>query len=292
MLFWALGNLVVRDSTLTGPQLAFWRYLMAAGIYTGVHLVALGPLRWREFVRAAPTGLAIVLEIAAFFMAINRTTVANVTVIAALLPLLLFAVAGLRFGEKVPVRVVIATVLGLVGVAAVVFGSTGEATWSLSGDLLAVVALALFALYLTFAKIARETLSVVALQTHSLIIGVPVLAVITVIQSGELGVPSGGEWWHPVALVALPSTGHLLVNWAHSHVTLTFTSLATLIVPVISVIGAWILFDETLRGVQFAGIAVALVVLAFAITETARMTPPAESEHGEPLPEDPQLERS
>lgn len=271
MVFWSLGNLVVRGTDLTGPQIAFWRYLTAAFLYGIGHTVLVGPLRWSDFKIAAPTGIVLAIEIAAFFVSIKSTTVANVTVIGAMSPLLLFGFASRRFGEVVSLRVIGATLLALGGVAAVVFGSSEGATWSLSGDLLAVVALLFFAAYFALGKVARESLAGITLQTHSLIAGVPVLALVFLLDSGGMPVPPTNQWIYVIGLVLLPGTGHLLISWAHAHVSLTLLSLFTLGVPVISVLGAAIIFDESVVALQVAGIVVVLAVLAFAIKESARL---------------------
>ena len=271
VVLWSIGNLIVRGTDLTGPQIAFWRYLVAAFIYSVGHHVFVGPITWADFVKAAPTGIVLALEIAAFFVAIKNTTVANVTVIAALTPLLLFGVATHRFGERISFRVIAATILALVGVFAVVFGSSSGTTWDPVGDGLAVVALVLFAAYFTLGKIARSSLSGITLQTHSLIAGTPILLAVLVLDSGAAPVPSSGQWIYVMGLVVFPSTGHLLINWAHEHVTLTLMSLMTLGVPVISVIGARVFFDETVVAIQVAGIVLVLTVLAFAIVETSKV---------------------
>lgn len=168
------------------------------------------------------------------------------------MPLLLFGVAARRFGERISYRVIAATVLAHLGVFAVVFGSSSGTTWDPVGDGLAVVALVLFSAYFTLGKIARSSLSGITLQTHSLIAGTPVLLAVLVLDSGGAPVPSSGQWIYVMGLIVFPSTGHLLINWAHEHVTLTLLSLMTLGVPVLSVIGASVFFDETVVAIQVA----------------------------------------
>ncbi len=284
VVFWSIGNLIVRSSTLTGPQVAFWRYLIAAGLYSLYHVARVGPLRWSDTVKAAPTAIAISLEILAFFIAIKQTTVANATVIGSLMPLLLFGVAMRRFSERVPLSVVAATLLSLVGVVAVVFGGSTGAELNLTGDAYAVVALLLFAAYFTFAKIARETMDSFTLQTHSLLIGIPVILAVTLVDSGELVVPVGDQWWPVFGLIAFPTTGHLLINWAHGHVSLTLSSLMTLGVPVLSIGGAAIFFGESISLVQGCGILVVLLVLSWAIVQTNKIRPEENETEGTTVP--------
>lgn len=271
MVFWSAGNLIVRDTELSGPQVAFWRYVIGTGIFVLIHLATVGPLRWRDARIAAPTGIAIAVEIALFFAAIQQTTVANTTMIGSLLPVLLFWIAARRFSERISSPMILATMIAVAGTVLVVLGSSATAIWSPRGDLLAVGALGFFALYFVFGKTARQCLSTFTLQTHSLIVGVPVLAILTVVDTGTIAAPQGNQWIYPLALLALPNTGHLLLNWAHAHVSLTFASMMTLSVPVMSVVGAWIFFGETVGAVQVAGIALVLAVLVFAIMETARL---------------------
>ncbi len=273
VVFWSFGNLIVRDTSLTGPQIAFWRYLLAAGAYSVAHLAIVGPIRMADARRAAPTALAITAEIIVFFIALKETTVANATVIGALMPLLLFGVATRRFSERIPLEVILATVIALGGVAAVVFGSSDAAAWSPLGDALAVVALLLFAAYFVFAKTARNSMPSFTLQTHTLLLGIPLLLVVTVIDSGGLYAPVGDEWLSVLGLILFPTTGHLLINWAHAHVSLTLTSLMTLGVPALSALGAAMFFDERLGAVQVVGMAIVLVVLGWSIVQTNRIRP-------------------
>ena len=108
------------------------------------------------------------------------------------------------------------------------------------------------------------------LQTHSLIAGTPVLAAALLLETGGLPPPTGGQWWFVVGLIVFPSTGHFLIGWAHAHVPLILVSLMTLAVPVLSIVGAALLFDESVIGVQILGVVVVLIVLAYAISATSR----------------------
>ena len=64
----------------------------------------------------------------------------------------------------------------------------------------------------------------------------------------------------------MPGTGHLLMNWAHRHVRLTVASMAELLAPPVSMIGAVIFVDEPIgRATQAVGGAVVLAALAAVI---------------------------
>jgi drug/metabolite transporter (DMT)-like permease len=56
--------------------------------------------------------------------------------------------------------------------------------------------------------------------------------------------------------------GHGLITWASRHLPVTTTSLLTLGSPVVSVIGGWIVFEQSLGGWQIVGAALVLAGLA------------------------------
>ena len=63
-------------------------------------------------------------------------------------------------------------------------------------------------------------------------------------------------------VVLLPGmVGHGLMTWAHHYVDVTVTSMMTLANPVVSIVGAWILYDQELSPEQMAGGVVVLVAL-------------------------------
>jgi drug/metabolite transporter (DMT)-like permease len=53
--------------------------------------------------------------------------------------------------------------------------------------------------------------------------------------------------------------GHGLMTWAHHYLDVTLTSMMTLANPVVSIIGAWIIYSQSLAVLQIFG---AVVVLA------------------------------
>jgi drug/metabolite transporter (DMT)-like permease len=63
----------------------------------------------------------------------------------------------------------------------------------------------------------------------------------------------------------VPGSGHILINWAHAHTTLVFTSLITLAMPVLSTVSAAIFLDQPVATVQAVGIAVVLASLAVVV---------------------------
>lgn len=280
-LFWAIGNVMVRKVPLDGLQIAFWRITLSAVAYTLYLYLTGGRLTATDLRKTAPTAVAISLEIAAFFVALNHTTVANTTVISNLVPLILLGVAARRFGEAVTGWLIGASVIAVGGVALVVFGSSGNAAWSPKGDLLAVVAMLLFAVYFALAKSAREHVGALEFQTAIWIIGAGTLAPLAFIDAGGFVVPSLDAWWWLLGLAAVPGTGHLLMNWAHPRVKLSTSSMLTLGIPAVSTAGAALFLNESVAPLQIIGMMIVVVVLVQVVRREAALT--AASKNGEAL---------
>ena len=279
VVMWSAGNLIVRAIEMPGVQIAFWRITLSAVVYALILRMQGRWITWEQFKASAPAAIAIAVEIAIFFVAIKHTTVANTTIIGALQPIVLLAVLS-RFGERVTRNLVVIVFAALSGVVLVVIGSSSVATWSPRGDLLAVVALVFFSAYFFYAKRARASVPAFEFQTASWIIGSLTLLPVAVIDAGGIVPPTADQWKGLIALFFLPGTGHLLMNWAHGRVRLSLTSMLTLLLPVLSTIGAAVWLGEPMAALQIPGIAIVLVALALAIRRNAALESATADEPG------------
>ena len=119
-------------------EVIFWRGLFAAA-FTTAWTINRGTLR-RNFLGMGYSGLAVAivgaLGTAAFIPAFKLTTIANVSLIYAISPLIAALLAWFVIGEKVSPRTMAGCVGALSGVAIIVSGSLGQV--SLNGDMLAL----------------------------------------------------------------------------------------------------------------------------------------------------------
>ena len=275
VVLWSAGNLIIRGVPMDPAQIAFWRVLLAAGLYW-VALRARGRrLTWTDLRVSAPAGVAIGIELWLFFTALKTTSIANATVIGALQPLIVIAFGVRRFGERVTAWLVGSAMVAMVGIALVVFGGGKEVSLVLEGDLLAFLAVFFFAAYFIFAKQARQTVGSHEFQTSIWIVGSVVLLPFALVVGDGLDAPNPNQLLWLGALLAVPTTGHLLMNWAHGEVHLSFASLATLLAPVLSSLGAAALFNETLGYLQVLGIAIVLSTLTYVIRRDMKTVTPA-----------------
>lgn len=265
IVLWSAGNLIVKAVPMAGAQIAFWRVLLAAVIYVLILRARGRTLTWQQLKDSAPAGIAISLELAFFFVAIKSTTVANATVIGNLAPLVILAFGIGRFGEKVSRLVFSMAAVAILGVVMVVFGSSTQPIWSPFGDVLAVIAMLLFAAYFVLAKSGRATVPAFEFQTAVWVSGTVILAPVAVIDAGGVVFPTVEQWAWLALLVAVPGTGHLAMNWAHSQIKLTLASMLTLAIPVLSTVGAAVFLGEPIVGWQILGIGVVVGALAVVV---------------------------
>ena len=119
-------------------EVIFWRGVFAAA-FTTVWTVGKGTFR-QNFIGMGSSGWAVGVVgasgTAAFIPAFKLTTIANVSLIYAVAPLVAALLAWLAVGERVSARTMAGCICALLGVAIIVSGSLGQI--SLKGDLLAL----------------------------------------------------------------------------------------------------------------------------------------------------------
>ena len=277
---WGSVAVVIRFvDHVDGLVLAFHRLWIGAGATLVVFYATGRRLRWRTLWLAAPGGLAFVGDIVLYFSALKRTTVANATVVGALQPALVMLVAGPMFGETVNAGLVMWSGIAIVGVAIVVYGSSGAPVWSVSGDLMAVGALFAWTAYFIFSKKVRREVAPFEYLAAMMLVAVAVISPFALLSGQRLD-PGGLDAWAWIAALAVGSggVGHLLINWAHDHVELSVMSLLTLAVPVFAVISAAIFLSEGMTWLQVFGMAIVLSSLGIVAVGTTRDVPPLPAE--------------
>ena len=129
----------------------------------------------------------------------------------------------------------------------------------------------MFTGYFLLGKRARDT----AVHSWSFLAAVFIGACVIVVPWGllashDLGAIHGTDWLLLFGLILFPGmVGHGLMTWAHHYVDVTVTSMMTLANPVVSIVGAWILYDQDLDATQIAGGVVVLVALGAVLRRRA-----------------------
>ncbi len=198
------------------------------------------------------------------FTAMKVTSVANATIIGNVSTALVLFVAPKFLGERIRFIQVVLAVISFMGISAIVFGANGSGGATLRGDLYALANAVLWAGYFVASKKARTD----GVGTWAFIFGVSVSQVAVVapwaiVTSKDLGGVSVRDVLLILFMTCFTGTvGHTLMVWAQRFVPASTSSLISLLMPVISMIGAWLVFEQKINLVQFLGGVVVLTSLA------------------------------
>jgi drug/metabolite transporter (DMT)-like permease len=273
---WGLSGVAIKAVSTGGLVTAFYRLWFAI---PPLWLTMLAPAARRRLggplLRGSIIGGTLfALHQILYFSSLKLTSVANVTIIGALQPVLVLLAVGPMFGESVERRAIGWSLVAFAGTALVVFGAVDEPSWSARGDALAAINLFAFTGYFLASRRLRDELGaweyVVGMTTVSGLI----MILVVVVSGQDFGQPAAWEWAVFVFIAIFPGTlGHLLSNWAHAHVSAFVASIILLAVPVVASAGAYLLLGESLNGLQLAGGAVVLVAIATIVVSSRRAVP-------------------
>lgn len=280
MLAWSASGVITKGLDMGGLAVVFYRMWL----YTAVLVVFLAlrrqRLTWSKVRASLPGGIALGFDITLFFSAVKLTTIANATVIAALQPLLMLALGPVLFGaaERAGRREAALSCLAVVGVAIVLFGSTGLPDWRPRGDLVAVGSLFAWTAYFVFSKKTQERVSPLEYTASTALIATLFVTPVALVSGQDLSWPAATNWWWLVLLAIGPGlVGHGLMNWSLTRIPVWLGATLSLFIPVTATVMAWAFIGEEVVAVQFGGMAVVLVALALIV---ARPRHPAVSDPG------------
>lgn len=275
VVVWGFSSVAIKQvDGLNGVGVACYRIWLGAAVVTAVFLARGGRITRRLLRDSFLGGLTFTVDLVLFFCAVQITSVANATIIGALQPVIVLAIAGPLFGERARASEVGWGVVAIAGTAIVVLGGDAGGANSVEGDLLAVGALLAWTAYFVATKTARRALTAFEFLTGMAIWSAVLVLPLPLIVDGSLGTTDMAGWL-TIVYIALVNglLGHFLMAFAHGHVSLLTISLLTLAIPVCSAGAAALWIDEPLTPVQVGGMAVVLAALAVVSVSAARRAP-------------------
>jgi drug/metabolite transporter (DMT)-like permease len=275
VVVWGASSVAIKQvEGLNGLGLACYRIWLGALLVTVGFLATGGRVSRRLLRLSFWGGITFTADLVLFFCAVQETSIANATVIGALQPLLVLAVASRLFGERARAAEVAWGAVAVAGTALVILGGDGGGANSTWGNVLAVGALVSWTAYFVFTKTARQELTAFEYLTGMAIISALAVVPLPFLFEGTMGSPDLDGWLIILYLTVVNGLlGHFLMAFAHGHVTLLTVSLLTLAIPVFAAAGAALWIDEPLTLVQAGGMAVVLVALGLVSLSTAGRSP-------------------
>ncbi len=156
----SLSSSIIKWSGSTGSVIAFWR--MVGAVFAWWLVLTIAKVRTGRPFPTRATWRAVLVpallfgaNIAVFFTAITRTSIAHAEFIGSLSPLLLLPAGALLFGEHPNWRALRWGAVSLGGVVLVLYFEPEQGTATVAGDLLMIVVVMLWTSYLLTSKRAR-----------------------------------------------------------------------------------------------------------------------------------------
>ena len=275
ILIWGLGPPV--SKLITAPPLVtasvrFWVSvpILLVLLYGTGHRLTVATLR-----RTAVAGALFGFNMACVFAALQHASVAVMTVMQALQPGIVLILAGRWLGERATAWHVGFTLVGIGGVATVVFGNSPKVHSDALGVLFAMAAMLSFTGYYLINRRVRSTVDIHPLEwmTGSTIfsaLAVTPLA-LAVSSPADYRLLGGADWLYLAFVTgAVGIFGHTMMSWVHRYVPASRSSLYLLGMTVVAMLAAWPIHDEPITAQQALG---GLVVLGAVAAVVSR--PPA-----------------
>ncbi|MGH2727498.1 MAG: DMT family transporter [Actinomycetota bacterium] len=272
VLLWAASTVIVKSADVSGTTFAVCRLWVGFGALWLVGL-ATGRRTSREVWRATLLpGVFFAANIALFFEALQRSSVANVTLITSIQPALVFLVARRLFAERITTWDIGWMTASLGGIGLVVAGSASEPGWHPTGDALAVAAIFIWTVFFLASKRIRTTTGTLEYFTAVLGVGAIALTPVMFLRGGSFADPSAHDWLLIVIVAIGPGTvGHLLVTWAHRVVDVSLSSMIGVGQPILAAAGAAVFLGEELVLLQVVG---GLITIAAVVAVVRRRRAP------------------
>jgi len=287
VVVWGASSVLIKEiHGVSGVAISFHRLWMGALMTATVFLLSGGRFSRRLLRLAFPGGIAFALDIMLFFSAVKATSVTNATVIGALQPVLVLAIAHRLFGERPRLADAFWACLAIAGAVVVVAGASAGGHQSRRGDLLAAAALVAWTWYFVASKRARVELTSFEYLAGLSLVAAAVVTPVVFLSGERIAVPET-RGWVTIAVIAIVNgaVGHFLMNWAHGHVPIVVLSLMTLAIPVFAAGSAALFISEPVTLAQVTGMAVVIASLAVVVLRTSRQVPETAESPGTPAVE-------
>ncbi len=266
-IVWGLGALFVRAIGTSGLTIAAYRMTFAVPVMFAILRVQGGRMTAAIMRTAAPAGVLFAANIALGFSSFQHTSIADATLLEALTPLLVLTVAGRMFGDRLRRIDFLWFAAATAGTITVVVAGRPGGNQTLFGDVLALAATVVWTVYFLYVKQVRlDGVPAFAFMTAVITTGCIALVPLALVMSHDLGSLRGTDFVWLFCLILGPGAmGHGLMTWATRYVNVNVTSLMTLAGPVVSTVGAYFAFGESLSVAQVGGGVVVLGALTMVL---------------------------
>ena len=248
----------------------FWVATVTLGLWNGGSIVR-GCIFDKQAIKTQPysmgvlglllaAGIVISVALILWAWSLTKTSVANSTFMHYLTPLFVILGGWLIWGRRFDKRFILGMVIAIAGAGILVVNDFESARDKLTGDMAALLSALFFALYHLFVEQLRtKENSIIIINWVSAIASVLVLPVV-IFTENRLFPYSLSGWVSVMGLALICQVlGLGLFAYSIKRLSSGFTSLCSLLVPVLSSLEAWAIFSETIEGYTLVSFVVILL---------------------------------
>jgi drug/metabolite transporter (DMT)-like permease len=252
---WSLSFVIVKNATQEVPPV-----ILSTMRAIGSAIVML-PIAWwdarrhphkRWDWRDAPklflaASLGITLNQLLYMVGLSRTSVAHASIVMALNPATVYALALLMGLEQPAIRRFLGMAIALGGIAVLQLAKSGDSVATVGGDLLVFIGSSGFAGYTVLGKSLTHKYGTIYVTAISFVVGAVSLLPVAYFsgQRIELASISGAAWLSLVYLIVMHSVlCYLIFYYLLTHSSASRVSLFSYVQPVLASLFAWVLLAE------------------------------------------------
>jgi drug/metabolite transporter (DMT)-like permease len=251
VILWGLGPPLSKKITGTPTTIVAVRLWMAIPATMLVQRLSGSRPSLRSIRKAWLGGALFAINMLFFFSALRHVTVATLTLIGVLQPVVISLVSVKLFGEKLSRWWAIWTTVAIAGVAVAVLAAGKSLRADPFGLVLALGTVLAFSVYLLVARRAREHMSSAEYLTGVMTWAAAFLTIPLFFQGLRLYELGRGDFgWLLLVLLGPGMLGHLLMNWVIPKLPMNITSLQMLPSTVVSIAAAWPMHHEHITLLQ------------------------------------------
>lgn len=270
VLLYSTGPVFVQASSVSGAVFSFWRLWMGVLVFA----VAVSVQRLRGGARIDPgawkwpllAGVAFGSHQLALFTAVKLTTVADVTLIGTLSPVVTGLLAMPVFAERPGRRFRLWAVVAMAGSAVVVAGGATGPSGNPLGMGLALGNVVLFAVFFLVSKSSRDHLGTLPFLGGTLTVAAVLVSVYVSLTGDTVATATGSDLLFAAIVAAGPGfVGHVVMTWPLQWVPANVPPVLRLALPVLAGTWAWVFLGETIGWWHLVGGAIVVAGVAGAV---------------------------
>ena len=201
-----------------------------------------------------------------FMTAVKYTSVADVSLLTMLNPVLIALWAIPMFGERPGPRFRLWTVVAILGSAVVILGGSTGPEGNPLGIALGALSVAAWSVQFVIMKLARRTMNTIPLTMGMLAVSALFVSLFCFATRQEIWNLSGPDVLNVLGVVVVPGgIGAILLTWSLRWVPANVPPLMNLPMPFLAAAMAWFFLGEGVTAVHVGGGAITLVGVAVAL---------------------------